>query len=89
MVCQNTLRTYEVKNRSCFKQIRFVTALDVIKCSKRIRKPKLLRSCAPISELSFNIRSMNIRIIVDISKCLNVIKMSLILGLRIQKGISS
>ena len=78
-----------VGNQVLFKQIRFVTDLDVIKCSKRIRKPKLFRSCAPISELPFNIRTMNIRIIVDISKCLNVIKMSLILGLRIQKGISS
>ena len=36
--------------RTC-EEIRFVTALDLIKCLKQIKLQRLLLTCAPISEL--------------------------------------
>ena len=40
------------------KKDRFVTALDLIKCLKQIKQQRLLPTCAPMSELQYNISTM-------------------------------
>ena len=40
------------------KWVRFVTALDLIKCFKQIKKQRLLLTYAPLSEVSSNILSV-------------------------------
>ena len=49
------LRTHEDK---LFFSLRFVTALDLIKCLKQINTQRLILRCAPISEFPSNIRTM-------------------------------
>ena len=41
------------------KKIRFVTALDLIKCRIQVKQQRLLVTCAPISELPFDIITMS------------------------------
>ena len=44
---------------SCYgEKIRFVTALDLIKCLKQIKEQRLLLTCAPISILPFRVSTM-------------------------------
>ena len=38
--------------------MRFVTALDLIKCLKQIKSQRLLRTCALISEIPYDISTM-------------------------------
>ena len=50
MVAQNMLRTHEGNWALRRKKIRFMTALDLIKCLKQIKLQGLLLEFAPISE---------------------------------------
>ena len=56
MVTQALLRASE-RNKVCFENnLIFATALDLNKCLEQIKSPRLLHTCAPTSELPFNIR---------------------------------
>ena len=57
-VTHNMLRTHEENRSSQRKKIRFVSALDQIKCLEQIKYPRLLLTCAPISELPSNKRTI-------------------------------
>ena len=58
MVTHYMFRTHEGKWVFSGKNIRFVTALDVIKCLKQIEKQLLRLKCAPLNELPSNISTM-------------------------------
>ena len=49
MATQNMLRTHKAKYVFSEKKIKFVTALNLIKCLKQIKLQRLLLPCAPIS----------------------------------------
>ena len=52
MVTQKMLRAHEKKKY--FPGRNFVTSRDLMKCLKQIKEQRLLRMCAPISELPSN-----------------------------------
>ena len=56
MVTYNKLRTHEGKLVFSVKKFRFVTAFDLVKCLKYIKKQRLLLTCAPISESPSDIK---------------------------------
>ena len=58
MVTQIMLDTHEGRLALPDKNIRFVTALDLINCVDQIKYQKLLLTCAPISELPSNTSTM-------------------------------
>ena len=63
MVTQNMLRTYEGKKKYFLYKIKFVAALDLIKCLKQIRQQRMLLNCTPASELPSNISTREVKIL--------------------------
>ena len=58
MVTHYMLRTHEEKWVFSGKNIRFVAALDVIKCLEQVERQILRLTCAPLNELPSNISIM-------------------------------
>ena len=58
MATQIMLRTHEDKYVFSDKNIRFLTALDLIKCLKQIKHQRWVLTCEPISGLLSNISTM-------------------------------
>ena len=70
VVAQNKLRTFDVKHVYLKINFKFSSAVDLYKYIKSIKLTISLYTCAPISELPFNVSTIEIQEIFQLVFCL-------------------